>query len=49
MEHREEQTIVSLLDKDPELKKFYHEHQELEKSSLNFSINIFCLLKKNWR
>ena len=31
MEIREEQAIVSLLDKDPELKKFYEEHQELEK------------------
>jgi uncharacterized protein len=36
MEHREEQTIVSLLDKDPELKKFYHEHQELEKKLAEF-------------
>lgn len=31
MEIREEQAIVSLLDKDPELKKYYDEHQELEK------------------
>jgi uncharacterized protein len=31
MESREEQAIVSLLDKDPELKKYYEEHQELEK------------------
>lgn len=31
MEHREEQAIVSLLDKDPELKRFYEEHQDLEK------------------
>ncbi len=31
MESREEQAIVSLLDRDPELKKFYDEHQELEK------------------
>jgi hypothetical protein len=31
MENREEQVIVSLLEKDPELKKFYEEHQELEK------------------
>ena len=31
MEHREEQAIVSLLDRDPELKRFYEEHQELEK------------------
>ncbi len=31
MEDKEEQAIVSLLDKDPELRKFYEEHQELEK------------------
>ena len=31
MENKEEQAIVSLLDKDPELKRFYDEHQELEK------------------
>jgi hypothetical protein len=31
METREEQVIVSLLDKDPELKKYYEEHRELEK------------------
>jgi uncharacterized protein YdcH (DUF465 family) len=31
MELREEQAIVSLLDKDPELRKYYEEHQELEK------------------
>lgn len=31
MENKEEQVIVSLLDKDPELKKYYEEHQELEK------------------
>ena len=31
MEGREEQAIVSLLDKDPELKKYYDEHQDLEK------------------
>jgi uncharacterized protein YdcH (DUF465 family) len=31
MDLRDEQAIVSLLDKDPELKKFYDEHQELEK------------------
>jgi len=36
MEHREEQTIVSLLDKDPELKKFYEEHQDLEKKLAEF-------------
>ncbi len=31
MDLRDEQAIVSLLDKDPELKKFYDEHQELER------------------
>ena len=31
MENREELAIVSLLDRDPELKKYYDEHQELEK------------------
>lgn len=36
MESREEQAIISLLDKDPELKKYYEEHQELEKKLLEF-------------
>ena len=36
MESREEQAIVSLLDKDPELKKFYDEHLELEKKLAEF-------------
>jgi hypothetical protein len=31
MEVKEEQAIVSLLDRDPELRKYYEEHQELEK------------------
>jgi len=31
MEKREEELIVSLLDKDPELRKYFEEHQELEK------------------
>jgi uncharacterized protein YdcH (DUF465 family) len=31
MEAKEEQAIVSLLDRDPELKKFYEEHREFEK------------------
>ena len=31
MESREEQAIVSLLDQDSELRKYYEEHQELEK------------------
>lgn len=36
MEPREEEFIVSLLDKDPELKKYYEEHQELEKKLSGF-------------
>jgi uncharacterized protein YdcH (DUF465 family) len=36
MESKEEQVIVSLLDKDPELKKYYEEHQELEKRLAEF-------------
>ena len=36
MEVREEQVIASLLDKDPELKKYYEEHQELEKKLAEF-------------
>jgi len=41
MENREEQTIVSLLDKDAELKKFYEEHQELEKKLADFQHKHF--------
>ncbi len=36
MEHSEESVIVSLLDKDPELKKYYEEHQALEKQLATF-------------
>lgn len=36
METYEEQTIVSLLDQEPELKKFYDEHVELEKKLAEF-------------
>jgi uncharacterized protein YdcH (DUF465 family) len=36
MESKEEQVIVSLLDKDPELKRYYEEHQELEKRLAEF-------------
>lgn len=36
METREEQLIISLLDKDPELRKYYEEHQELEKKLLGY-------------
>jgi len=31
MDKGEEEFIVSLLDRDPELKQYYEEHQELEK------------------
>jgi len=41
MESREEQAIVSLLDKDPELKKFYEEHQELEKKLAEYQHKHF--------
>jgi len=36
MEAREEQVIVSLLDRDAELKKYYEEHQELERKLAEF-------------
>lgn len=36
MERTEEEFIVSLLDKDPELKKYYEEHRELEKKLLGY-------------
>lgn len=36
MERTEEAFIISLLDQDPELKKYYEEHQELEKKLLNY-------------
>jgi uncharacterized protein YdcH (DUF465 family) len=36
MELKDEQTIVSLLDKDPELRKFYEEHREFERRLADF-------------
>lgn len=36
MEVREEQFIASLVDKDPELKKYYEEHKELERKLAEF-------------
>lgn len=36
MERREEEFIISLLDKDLELKRYYEEHQELEKKLLGY-------------
>jgi uncharacterized protein YdcH (DUF465 family) len=36
MELKDEKTIVSLLDKDPELRKYYEDHRELEKQLADF-------------
>ena len=36
MESKDEQTIVSLLDKDPELRRYYEEHREFEKQLADF-------------
>jgi len=36
MEAKDEHVIVSLLDKDPELKRFYDEHRELEQKLAEF-------------
>lgn len=36
MEAREEQVIASLLDRDAELRKYYEEHQELERKLSEF-------------
>ena len=36
MELKDEQTIVSLLDKDPELRKFYEQHREFERRLADF-------------
>jgi uncharacterized protein len=36
MELKDEQTIVSLMDKDPELRKCYEEHRELENKLAGF-------------
>ena len=36
MEVKEEHVIVSLVDKDPELKKYYEEHREFEKKLAEF-------------
>jgi len=40
MENSEESVIVSLLDKDPELKKYYDEHQALEKQLAQFQHKV---------
>ena len=36
MEQIEERVLVSLLDKDPELKQYYEEHLDLENQLLSF-------------
>ena len=36
MEDSEKMVIASLLDRDPELKQYYEEHQELEKKLAEF-------------
>lgn len=36
MEQREEELILALLDRDAELKKYYEEHQDLEKRLQEF-------------
>jgi uncharacterized protein YdcH (DUF465 family) len=41
MESREEQAIVSLLDKDPELRKYYEEHRELERKLVEFQHKLY--------
>jgi len=41
MESKEEAAIISLLDKDPELKKYYQEHQDLEKKLLEYQHKLY--------
>ncbi len=41
MERREEEFIISLLDKDLELRKYYEEHQELEKKLLGYQHKVY--------
>lgn len=37
MESKDEQLILSLVDRDPDLKRFYDEHVQLEKQLANFN------------
>ena len=37
MEAKDEQLILSLVDRDPELKRFYDEHVQLEKQLAGFN------------
>jgi uncharacterized protein YdcH (DUF465 family) len=37
MESKEEQLILSLVDRDPDLKRFYDEHVQLEKRLAHFN------------
>ncbi len=43
MERREEEFIISLLDRDPELRKYYEEHKELEKKLLDFQHRAYLI------
>jgi uncharacterized protein YdcH (DUF465 family) len=36
MDKKDEELIVSLVDSDPELRKYYEEHQELEQKLLGY-------------
>lgn len=40
MEKREEQFIISLLDKDAELRQYYEEHQELENKLVGYEHKV---------
>ena len=37
MEAKDEQLILSLVDRDPDLRRFYDEHVQLEKQLANFN------------
>ena len=37
MEAKDEQLILSLVDRDPDLKRFYDEHVQLEKQLAGFN------------
>lgn len=41
MERTEEAFIISLLDKDPELRRYYEEHRELEKKLLSYQYKTY--------
>jgi len=41
MERREVELIGSLLDEDPELRRYYEEHQELEREILGLQHKVY--------